>query len=1026
MSSGLTVLFHNVWGLTPPKLQHFQHIVINEPRTIIVLAETWFPVASRWTGQEYYRNSDFLAAESQRPIRNNRQATTGHENGGLLVLIHPEMKPHFQLQKKTEYSICFSIDNIHISGLYLPPRLTNHEVTNIFDELYHRTEVIIGDVNVRYGVAFKDTATNPQRRIVIDQAITKQGLQHLVPETLPCYTDHVFSNREMTLKYTPCAEIHHELHSDHGILHLEMDFSTPSSDPPIARYAYSALGSPEIQDAMRLQWADSDTHLTAIIQAAMNSTQGASRSAARLIIEEVYQVFTDELYHLCDSFLLKYNPRQVQITPDRTLTPPENASHTQVVRAFKRHQRHSGNPNVVKSRDENQSVMFECLAHYSTVFSERAQGFETDAEIPTFTPTRCSQNRFTAASIFQMIDRYPTSKSGGPDQLHAQLFRVLSKSPVFVMNLRDLFTLFNFTGITPRSWNSSDCVLLLKDQANPFATATRPISLTPTLRRYFEGILLRKFTEENVAWQKTSTIQHGFKKGFGVISQLINAHECSLLGYTSQTFLDLRSAYDRVPHAVLMNKLVMRGATERDRSLIHSLMIEDAQSYLIVNGIRSANAIRRKHGLYQGSLLAPLLFNVFIDDLVTQLTIPDNNGIVPNMAFADDIKVSAKTSAGNQALVTLCGEWAIRNGMIFNIRKCGTFPTRDPTEICIDNQPIPVVTSYKYLGAPHKRLGIDFVQHLEERTAKVDDFIRANQVKLRTWPPWARLHIWRTFGSSKLQYLYPLVQTFIARQDQQVKSRCVEIVESMRVKSLAFIYNIDSVKVKRNISILESLSGTLNPDHHSVLTRGRLKQHLESLDDTNQLHQLGRNANLAINPKSVIYHAWKGPPEFRHFRDEMREAIPSAQVKWKTWVKNQQLAAWHKEGKVLLNYIGKAQRTRGVGQDISFSRDRLISDDAIRWRRNLAFQGRLCTCGSRFNRAHVERCHLLEDDTLYQSYLIDPSLKNYAERLSALFLNHSYNPLDHALNKSKIEDFAHLYARIRTKLDGLQIIQDPP
>jgi len=82
------------------------------------------------------------------------------------------------------------------------------------------------------------------------------------------------------------------------------------------------------------------------------------------------------------------------------------------------------------------------------------------------------------------------------------------------------------------------------------------------------------------------------------------------------------------------------------------------------------NEIKLERGLLQGSILSPLLFNIFIDDLAQQLTNAYPNDPLPHcLLYADDIKLNHNNIKDLQNMLDICSTWAENNGMEFNINK---------------------------------------------------------------------------------------------------------------------------------------------------------------------------------------------------------------------------------------------------------------------------------------------------------------------------------------------------------------------
>ena len=111
-------------------------------------------------------------------------------------------------------------------------------------------------------------------------------------------------------------------------------------------------------------------------------------------------------------------------------------------------------------------------------------------------------------------------------------------------------------------------------------------------------------------------------------------------------------------------------------------------------------------GVLQGSKLGPLLFLVFINDMLTDLQKSGLGAKIGNLSisclgFADDVVLTAETPANLQLLIDKCECWAKKNLMEFNISKCKIMIFNRPAldlKFSIYNKELSVVNRYKYLG----------------------------------------------------------------------------------------------------------------------------------------------------------------------------------------------------------------------------------------------------------------------------------------------------------------------------------------
>ena len=165
--------------------------------------------------------------------------------------------------------------------------------------------------------------------------------------------------------------------------------------------------------------------------------------------------------------------------------------------------------------------------------------------------------------------------------------------------------------------------------------------------------------------------------------------------------LDIQSAYDRVWHAGLLHKLA---AANVPLGLVGwiSAFLRDRQALLRVGTASISQPLPM--GVPQGSPLSPVLFLVFIDDLLRSLASQSSV-----QAFADDIVIwwtLGKGESGNahgNALLALVLAWARRWKMTFNPAKCtflviSRLRSEPLPDLHLDGVPLECVSSLRYLG----------------------------------------------------------------------------------------------------------------------------------------------------------------------------------------------------------------------------------------------------------------------------------------------------------------------------------------
>jgi hypothetical protein len=321
-------------------------------------------------------------------------------------------------------------------------------------------------------------------------------------------------------------------------------------------------------------------------------------------------------------------------------------------------------------------------------------------------------------NVLNAIQSYPVGKAAGHDNIDPVLMKCLSQSSVFLRQLTLLYQACMEAGYTPQRWNVS--VIIPIPKAKPIDTdprnkqvsveQMRPVSLTVLFRRIFESILLRYVDNAPLAetLRKLQPSQAGFRRGYSTMTQALLSHESSQLGNKGiKIFIDLKQAYDRVPLDILFQRLSHRIPRTSKVFQILKTLFTGCSSRVLVKNILSDedDRIHRERGLFQGSLLSPWLFNLFIDDLACWINEDAENEAYPKgLFFADDIELQATTFSEAQRLLNKVSQWTSLNGMKVNVAKA-VFLSRKAEywemKVCVCGSALKIQDTYKYLGFIH-------------------------------------------------------------------------------------------------------------------------------------------------------------------------------------------------------------------------------------------------------------------------------------------------------------------------------------
>ena len=239
----------------------------------------------------------------------------------------------------------------------------------------------------------------------------------------------------------------------------------------------------------------------------------------------------------------------------------------------------------------------------------------------------------TENTVGKLLKGLKQDKSPGIDNLHPQFLKELHNELTTPLTI--IFNKSLNTKTIPKDWKKARISAIHKKGSKSQANNYRPVSLTSIACKTMEKIIRNHITEHLNSNDLFTDKQFGFMAGRSTSLQLINVlEEWTEAIDSSKTidclYMDYRKAFDTVPHKRLLKKLEAYGIGQNMIDWLQDYLNERLQQ-VSVNG-QNSEWHRVTSGVPQGSVIGPLMFVLYINDLPDKIE-------SPIYLFADDTKI---------------------------------------------------------------------------------------------------------------------------------------------------------------------------------------------------------------------------------------------------------------------------------------------------------------------------------------------------------------------------------------------------
>ena len=419
-----------------------------------------------------------------------------------------------------------------------------------------------------------------------------------------------------------------------------------------------------ITDKDQPPWFDSETYLLCLKKERLHAKWKESGSA------EDYSKFSEcrrKFKDLTDAKMIS----NLNDDDDPALISKKFWSH---VKSTSKSSRIPGTVNLngrFRNNPIDQAKLFN--EYFEEQFSEASQ-YNIDLD---YSNDSVNDIDFNSGRVSKILRDINVNKAAGPDGINGKVLKNCREGISYPLSC--LFRTSYNSGHIPSEWKLANVVPVHKKGAKASVENYRPISLTCLTMKVFEKIVRDELFAK--CRDKLDQRQHGFLPEKSCTTQMVVYVESLCLSInanirTDVVYFDFAKAFDSVNHDIILHKLKTNFGI--NGTLLKFIMnyLKDRQQRVVIGGTQSDLTIVRS-GVPQGSILGPLFFVIFINDMFEHVS--DGTDIA---LYADDTKIWRKIISWSdheifQNDIDALQQWANDNKMKFHPGKCKVLSVRN-------------------------------------------------------------------------------------------------------------------------------------------------------------------------------------------------------------------------------------------------------------------------------------------------------------------------------------------------------------
>ena len=331
--------------------------------------------------------------------------------------------------------------------------------------------------------------------------------------------------------------------------------------------------------------------------------------------------------------------------------------------------------------------------------------------------------------VAKVLNSLDLNKASGIDGISVRILR--EGSVALIDKLTFLYNFSLSTGTVPMLWKIKRVTPVYKAEGRDEAGNYRPISVASTTMKIFEKLVYNQMILFILDNNILHSNQSGFRNGFSTSSAALDVKEHIIKSLEKNKFvcavlIDLSKAFDTVDHSILLKKLLSYGFRDTSFEWCESYL-RNRQQRVFVNETLSDVLNEKPYGVPQGSVLGPLFFLLYINDIQSAIKSSYFH------LYADDTIIIQAHNNLSELTNSMENEldgidvWLTLNKLTPNVKKCETIFFSKPHnrkqcsngKVRFKGKYLDTKESVKYLGV-HFDCKLSWERHINEIICKIN------------------------------------------------------------------------------------------------------------------------------------------------------------------------------------------------------------------------------------------------------------------------------------------------------------------